>query len=98
MSDWGPMVFWHWWILSGVLLILELTSPIFFFLWVSIAAAAVGFLLLIIPGMSLEIQLVSFGIMSVVNGVCSTTIVSSRSITPSSMVRVKSWWMIPPGK
>ncbi|MDZ4728400.1 MAG: NfeD family protein [Xanthomonadales bacterium] len=66
MSDWGPMVFWHWWILSGVLLILELTSPIFFFLWVSIAAAAVGFLLLIIPGMSLEIQLVSFGIMSVV--------------------------------
>jgi membrane protein implicated in regulation of membrane protease activity len=66
MSDWGPIVFWHWWILSGILLILELTSPIFFFLWIGIAAAAVGFLLLLLPWISLEVQLVSFGVMSVV--------------------------------
>ena len=65
MSDWGPVVFWHWWILSGILLILELTSPIFFFLWIGIAAAAVGFLLLLLPWISLEVQLVSFGVMSV---------------------------------
>ncbi len=65
MSDWGPIVFWHWWILSGLLLILELNSPIFFFLWVGIAAAAVGFLVLLIPGMSLQIQLVCFGILAV---------------------------------
>jgi len=65
MSDWGPIVFWHWWILSGILLILELTSPIFFFLWIGIAAAAVGFLLLLLPWISLEVQLVSFGVMSV---------------------------------
>lgn len=64
--NWGPIVFWHWWILSGVLLILELTSPIFFFLWIGIAAAVVGFLLLLIPAMPLEVQLVSFGIMAVV--------------------------------
>lgn len=64
-NNWGPVVFWHWWILSGVLLILELTSPVFFFLWVGIAAAAVGFLLLLVPGLSLEIQLVSFGILAV---------------------------------
>ena len=66
MGSWGPIVFWHWWILSGVLLILELTSPTFFFLWIGIAAAAVGFLVLLIPGMPLEVQLVSFGIMAVV--------------------------------
>jgi membrane protein implicated in regulation of membrane protease activity len=65
MSDWGPIVFWHWWILSGVLLIFELTSPIFFFLWIGIAAAAVGFLLLLLPWISLEVQLVSVGVMSV---------------------------------
>jgi membrane protein implicated in regulation of membrane protease activity len=65
MSDWGPIVFWHWWILSGVLLIFELTSPIFFFLWIGIAAAAVGFLLLLLPWISLEVQLVGFGVMSV---------------------------------
>lgn len=66
MSNWGPVVFWHWWILSGLLLILELSSPIFFFLWVGIAAAAVGFLVLLIPGMSLQLQLVCFGVLSVI--------------------------------
>ena len=30
------ILFWHWWILAGVLLILELTSPVFFFLWLGI--------------------------------------------------------------
>jgi membrane protein implicated in regulation of membrane protease activity len=45
--DWlNNVVFWHWWILAGVLLILELTSPMFFFLWLGFAAVAVGLLLL----------------------------------------------------
>jgi hypothetical protein len=48
------------------LLILELSSPVFFFLWVGIAAAAVGLLLLVIPSMTIEMQLVLFGILSVV--------------------------------
>lgn len=60
------VVFWHWWILAGVLLILELTSPVFFFLWIGIAAAAVGLLLLVIPSLTVEIQLVLFGVLSVV--------------------------------
>ena len=60
------VVLWHWWILAGVLLILELTSPVFFFLWLGFAAAAVGFILLLIPGLGLEIQLVMFGVLSVV--------------------------------
>jgi len=58
--------FWHWWILAGMLLILELTSPVFFFLWLGFSAAAVGFLLLVFPGLSIEVQLVLFGILSVV--------------------------------
>ncbi len=49
------VVFWHWWILAGVLLILELTSPVFFFLWLGFAAAAVGFILL----MAIELMLLS---------------------------------------
>lgn len=65
--DWlSQIVFWHWWILAGMLLILELTSPVFFFLWLGFSAAAVGFLLLVIPGLSIEVQLVLFGILSVV--------------------------------
>jgi len=60
------ILFWHWWILAGVLLILELTSPVFFFLWLGFSAAAVGFLLLVFPGIPVEAQLVLFGVLSVV--------------------------------
>lgn len=60
------VVFWHWWILAGVLLILELTSPMFFFLWLGFAAVAVGLLLLVFPGLSVETQLVLFGILSII--------------------------------
>jgi len=67
MIEWlDKLVFWHWWILAGVLLILELTSPVFFFLWLGFAAAAVGFLLLVFPQIPVEGQLVLFGILSVV--------------------------------
>ena len=60
------IVFWHWWILAGILLILELTTPVFFFLWLGIAAAAVGFLMLVVPNQSIEVQLVLFGILSII--------------------------------
>ena len=45
MEWFDKILFWHWWILAGALLILELTSPVFFFLWLGFSAAAVGFLL-----------------------------------------------------
>lgn len=66
MNGLDQVVFWHWWILAGVLLILELTSPVFFFLWIGFAAAAVGLLLLVIPSLTIEIQLVLFGALSIV--------------------------------
>jgi membrane protein implicated in regulation of membrane protease activity len=60
------IVFWHWWILAGILLIIELSTPVYFFLWLSFSAAAVGFLLLVFPSIPTEAQLVLFGILSVV--------------------------------
>lgn len=60
------IVFWHWWIVAGLLLILELTAPAFFFLWLGIAAAAVGLILLVFPSIDLETQLMLFAITSVV--------------------------------
>ena len=67
MTEWlDHIVFWHWWILAGLLLILELTAPAFFFLWLGIAAAAVGMILLVFPGIPIETQLVLFGIASIV--------------------------------
>ena len=66
MEWFDKILFWHWWILAGALLILELTSPVFFFLWLGFSAAAVGFLLLVFPNTSLWAQLVLFGVLSVV--------------------------------
>ena len=67
MSEWlEHIVFWHWWILAGLLLILELTAPAFFFLWLGIAAAAVGLILLVFKDIPIETQLVLFGIASIV--------------------------------
>jgi len=60
------ILFWHWWVLAGMLLILELTSPVFFFLWLSFSAAAVGFGLIIFPNIPAEVQLALFAILSVV--------------------------------
>ena len=60
------ILFWHWWILAGMLLILELASPVFFFLWLSFSAASVGFLLLVFPVIPLSVQLLLFGLLSVV--------------------------------
>ena len=67
MMEWFEhIVFWHWWILAGVLLILELTAPVFFFLWLGIAAVATGLLLLVFPNIPLESQLVLFAVLSIV--------------------------------
>lgn len=66
MMEWSEhIVFWHWWILAGLLLILELTAPAFLFLWLGIAAAAVGLILLVFPSIGLETQLVLFAVASI---------------------------------
>jgi membrane protein implicated in regulation of membrane protease activity len=47
MMEWfEQIVFWHWLILAGVLLILELTAPVFFFLWLGIAALVVSVIMI----------------------------------------------------
>lgn len=60
------VVFWHWWVLAGLLIILELATSRFFFLWLGFAAAAVGFLLLVFPSVPLGAQCIIFGGLSVI--------------------------------
>lgn len=65
--DWlSQIVFWHWWVLAGLLLIVEMSTPSYFFLWLGIAAAAVGFLVLVFPGLAVGIQFVAFGVLSII--------------------------------
>ena len=65
MEWFDQIVFWHWWILAGALVILELTWPLFFFLWLGFSAAAVGFLLLAFPELPVSGQMLLFGVLSV---------------------------------
>lgn len=56
--------FWKWWILAGVLLILESVAPGFVFLWMGIAAALVGLIAWLIPHLSPALAWVLFAIFS----------------------------------
>lgn len=58
--------FWHWLIAALVMVIFEMLVPAAYFLWMGISAFVVGLLLYAIPGMPLLIQIVIFGILSVV--------------------------------
>ncbi len=58
---------WHWWILAPVLIILEVFAPGAFFLWLGIAATAVGGVVYVYPAMGWEYQLLSFSVLSVIS-------------------------------
>lgn len=59
--------YWHWWILAGVLLIIEVAAPSFFFLWLSIAAGITGLALLAVPDLGWEYQILLFSGLSIVS-------------------------------
>lgn len=56
---------WSWWIIAGVLLLLELAAPGVFFIWLAAAAAALGVVALMIT-LSWQIEIVLFAVLSVV--------------------------------
>ncbi|MCB1881580.1 MAG: NfeD family protein [Gammaproteobacteria bacterium] len=58
-------VYWHWWVLGVVLIILETFSPGVFFIWMGVAAAAVGLVMLLFPDLGWEYQLLLFALVSV---------------------------------
>lgn len=56
---------WHWWILGVALLALEVMAPGTFFMWMGISAGVVGLMLLVLPSMGWEYQLLFFAIFSI---------------------------------
>ena len=61
----GVLGAWTWWILAGILLILELMAPGVFLMWLGLAAAAVGLIELVID-MSWQWELAVFAVLSIV--------------------------------
>ncbi len=68
--------YWQWWILSGVLLVIELLAPSTFFLWIGMSAASVGLLIFFVPAMRFEVQLLIFSIVSLISVIISRYIFS----------------------
>jgi inner membrane protein len=52
--------FWHWWALGGLLVIVEAFAPGYMFLWYGAAAGLVGLVLVIWPGLGLDVQLLLY--------------------------------------
>ena len=70
MENWVPwLVFWHWWALAAVLLVFEMMLPGVVFLFLAVGAVASGLFLMVAPGLSLELQLFVFAIISVLSAV-----------------------------
>ena len=56
-----------WWLLALALIGAELMAPGFFMLWIGIAAAALGIVLIFIPDMSFGVQSVVFAVFAVIS-------------------------------
>lgn len=74
LPTWESIRPWHWWILGALLLILEVAAPGIFFVWVAIAAFALGLLVFILP-LPVPMQLLLFAALSAV-----TVIVGRRYV------------------
>ena len=57
--------FWHWWVLALILLALEVAAPGTFFLWLAIAAGVLGVIVLILPDLYWQVQVLLFAVLGV---------------------------------
>ncbi len=59
------LLYWHWWLFAIALIIVEVFSAGAFFIWMGVAAILTGFVLLVMPAMSWQIQFTLFAISSI---------------------------------
>ena len=74
--------FWHWWVLAAVLLAIEVFAPTTLFLWTGAAAVVVGIIVLVVPGISWEFQILLFAVLSVVSVVVGRILLRLRASKP----------------
>lgn len=55
---------WNWWVLAGILLVLEMLSASFFFLWLGAAAAMVG-VIMFFADWSWQVQISIFAVLAI---------------------------------
>jgi membrane protein implicated in regulation of membrane protease activity len=60
---------WAWWTIALVLFVIELLAPGVFFLWIGLAAMAVGFIVLLAPDLAWQADFAIFAVLGVVSAV-----------------------------
>jgi len=60
------ILFWHWWILAGILMVLEVVAPGVFLLWLGIAAAITGLIAYVVPTLDWQWEALIFALLSIV--------------------------------
>ncbi len=73
------MIYWHWLILGGVFLIIEVLSFTAFFLFFSIAAFLMTLLTLIFPNVGLNLQLLIASILALISCIAWYKIFKNRN-------------------
>lgn len=74
-----PLTVWHWWALAAVLVALEVSMPTTLLVWPATAAALVGGVVLLAPGLDWTLQALLFAVLAV----ASTVVWQRRRRTPS---------------
>lgn len=59
------LAYWHWFLFAIVLVIIEVFAPGAFFMWMGVAAGAVGLTLLVEPEISWQVQFIIFAVASI---------------------------------
>ncbi|RYD14214.1 MAG: NfeD family protein [Lysobacteraceae bacterium] len=54
-----------WWLLALVLVAAEMIAPGYFLLWIGIAAAVMGLVMLVVPGLPVLAQALAFALLSI---------------------------------
>jgi len=61
-----PFSHWSWWIVSALLVILEVVAPGVLFLWLGVSAAIVGVVVFALPDLDWKLQFALFAALSVI--------------------------------
>lgn len=74
------LLYWHWWVFAIVLIILEIFSAGAFFIWMAVAAAITGLVLLVMPEMTWQIQFIVFAVASIISIIAGRSFFNRKEI------------------
>jgi membrane protein implicated in regulation of membrane protease activity len=58
-------LYWYWWAIAFVLLILEMLTPGFFFMWLAASGLVTGIIVGLFPDLNLNYQILIFSLLAV---------------------------------